>query len=83
MQQQESHVTLSIEQFNLLMGEIRDLKSTIATIEAKTDNLHRIFNDKQPEKPVKKLSPKQQRAQDLKEEIEKEKAGVVIMLNQM
>ena len=81
--QQESHITLPMKQFNMLLEEIRGLKNQIANIEAKTDNIHRIFNQAEPIKPVKKLSPRQQRAKDLRDEIDREKALIAIQINQM
>lgn len=72
-----------LEQNKLLLDEIRNLKTVVANIEAKTDNIHRIFDKSQPEKPAKKLSPRQQRAKDLKDEIDKERALIAIQLSRM
>lgn len=63
------------------MEMVRAMQIKIDNIEAKTDNIHRIFNKVEDESKQKKLSPKQQRAKDLKDEIEAERLEIVKKLN--
>lgn len=58
------------------------MQTKIDAIEAKTDNIHRIFNKVKEEPITKKLSPKQQRAKDLKDEIEAERLEIIKKLTQ-
>ncbi len=79
----QTHITLPIEQFNLLLGELRDLKTEVSNIGAKTDNIHRIFNKVDEEPKRKKLSLKQKRVKAFKDAIEKEDAELIRQINQM
>lgn len=63
------------------MEKICGLEKKIQNIEAKTHNIHRLFN-KPIKPPVTKLNTKQQRAKDLENEIEQEKLEVIKLLNQ-
>ena len=64
-----------------LFEGIKNLMPSISNIEAKTENIHRIFN-KVDEVPTKKLTAKQQRDKNLKDAKEQEKALILKRINQ-
>ena len=78
---QENQIIFQLlEQNKMLLEEIRGLKNTIAKIEAKTDNLHRIFNQEK-EEPVKELSPDEKIKAEIKRQIEAENLEIIMKIS--
>ena len=72
--------TNSIDLQALIEG-LNKILPSVQNIEAKTENLHRVFNHK-PEPVVKKLSKKQQIEAEIKRQIEAERFSIIKKLNQ-
>lgn len=66
-----------------LVEVIQRMIPSIKNIEAKTDNMHRIFNKVDEEPKPKKLTPKQKRAKAFKYAVENEDADLIRHINQM
>lgn len=79
---EQQYISQLLQQNKLLIEMVCTLSAKVNNLEAKTENIHRLFNSKPLKKSVKKLSLKQQRAKDLKEEIEAERLAIVQSLSQ-